>query len=178
MVICKSEQPEAEAAAATARSHSHTLSSLVSIHPWVLPLMPSFSLVRISEASSIPSKFLSSIAMVFTYILILIINLSLLSIQPYTIRLTWSLGVIWKGDELIDGVSQTLHMLRSNVHHPSLSLFSHSLFHPQFSFHFFLIGEEAGVSHQQFLEVQDTIRSKVPIFRNSRFPGLPSHFQF
>ena len=80
------------------------------------------SLLRILVISSTRLKLFSSIAMVIFHHSP--IQSSFCFSQLFlNLRISYMLpGVIWKGDKLIDGVSQTLDMLRSKVLVASLSL--------------------------------------------------------
>ncbi len=89
-----------------------------------------------------------------TYILLFWSQISNLCCIYYQIH-NWVLlfiGVIWKGDTLIDGVSHTLDMLRSKAYTLTLSFLS-QIYDFLFSFFFFLIlyifsGQEVSVCHQ------------------------------
>lgn len=98
---------------------------------------------------------LTSILPLYTHICIYISGfrsqslLYVLNLQKIQLGFAF-IGVIWKGDTLIDGVSQALDMLRSKAHTltPSLSPF---FFYPKilnFLLSFFFSGQEVSVCHQ------------------------------
>lgn len=83
---------------------------------WILvPWVHNLCHLTISETSSIPSKLFSSTATVRNSLSLSSLHFNNISAETeprHVARSHWS-GVIWKGDELIDGVPQTLDMLRA-----------------------------------------------------------------
>lgn len=86
-----------------------------------------------------------------------------------------SSGVIWKGDKLINGVSQTLDMLRSKV---LLVLLSSGIRTFWFCFWFWcysyhsIQGQEAGVCDQQFHEIEKAVCFQISLSWNFSYWGL------